>query len=41
MRTTRRQREILRDQAAGIEQRITGQRLGIGLRTVSDEIAAL
>ncbi|WP_270892141.1 hypothetical protein [Streptomyces sp. DHE17-7] len=41
VRTTRRQREILRDQAAGIEQRITGQRLGIGLRTVSDEIAAL
>lgn len=40
-RTTRLQREILRDTAAGIEQRITAQRLGIGLRTLSKEIGKL
>ncbi|GGP89431.1 hypothetical protein GCM10010278_79890 [Streptomyces melanogenes] len=34
-RTTRPQREFLRDTAAGIEQRITAQRLGIGPRTLS------
>jgi sugar-specific transcriptional regulator TrmB len=41
VRTSPRQREILRDLAAGIEQRATSGRLGISLRTVSDEVAAL
>ena len=41
VRTTRRQREILRDIAAGTDQRATAQRLGIGLRTVTGEINEL
>ncbi|MEU0272732.1 hypothetical protein [Streptomyces sp. NPDC006307] len=38
---TRRQREILNDTAAGIDQRITARRLGIGLRTLSKELGHL
>ncbi|WP_031080583.1 helix-turn-helix transcriptional regulator [Streptomyces sp. NRRL S-118] len=38
---TRRQREILMDTAAGIDQRITARRLGIGLRTLSKELGDL
>jgi sugar-specific transcriptional regulator TrmB len=41
VRTTRRQREILRDIAVGKEQRVTATRLGIGLRTLTGEINAL
>ncbi|MEW2402188.1 hypothetical protein [Streptomyces sp. NPDC046862] len=41
VRTSPRQREILRDLAVGTEQRVTASRLGISLRTVSDEVAAL
>ncbi|MFJ4474355.1 phospholipase D-like domain-containing protein [Streptomyces xanthochromogenes] len=40
-RTTLLQREILRDMARGIEQRLTAQRLGIGLRSLSKEVRAL
>ncbi|PRH77362.1 hypothetical protein C6N75_20680 [Streptomyces solincola] len=38
---TRRQREILADTAAGVDQRITARRLGIGLRTLTKELSAL
>ncbi|MEU7281688.1 hypothetical protein AB0A69_23375 [Streptomyces sp. NPDC045431] len=38
---TPRQREILNDTAAGIDQRITARRLGIGLRTLSKELGHL
>ncbi|MET9803210.1 hypothetical protein [Streptomyces sp. NPDC006368] len=38
---TRRQREILIDTAAGIDQRITARRLRIGLRTLSKELGDL
>lgn len=41
VRTSRRQREILRDIVAGREQRVTAQRLGIGLRTLTGEVAEL
>lgn len=41
VRTNPLQRAILRDMAAGIEQRITAGRLGIRLRRLTDEIAAL
>lgn len=41
VRTTPRQREILRDTAAGIEQRITARRIGISPRKLTDEITAL
>lgn len=40
-RTTRLQREILRDTAAGIEQRVTAKRLGVSLRSLSNEIRTL
>ncbi|MFG2723067.1 hypothetical protein ACGFW5_32925 [Streptomyces sp. NPDC048416] len=40
-RTTLLQREILRDMARGIEQRLTAQRLGIGLRSLSKEVHTL
>lgn len=40
-RTTRRQREILRDIVAGRAQQTTANRLGIALRTVTGEIAEL
>ena len=40
-RTTRLQREILRDTAAGIEQRATAKRLGISVRKLSTEIGKL
>lgn len=39
VRTTRRQREIMRDQCEGIAQEATARRLGVSLRTVSNEIA--
>ncbi|MEU6060834.1 hypothetical protein [Streptomyces sp. NPDC047097] len=38
---TRRQREILSDTAAGVDQRITARRLGIGLRTLTKELGVL
>ncbi|MFF8831011.1 TrmB family transcriptional regulator sugar-binding domain-containing protein [Streptomyces sp. NPDC015131] len=38
---TRRQREILTDTAAGIDQRITARRLNIGLRTLTKELGVL
>ncbi|WP_443296220.1 hypothetical protein [Streptomyces sp. GDS52] len=41
VRTTRRQREILRDVVAGRAQQATAQRLGISLRTLTGEIAEL
>lgn len=41
VRTTRRQREILRDVVAGRAQGVTAQRLGISLRTLGVEIADL
>ncbi|MFJ4473277.1 hypothetical protein ACIP2X_38085 [Streptomyces sp. NPDC089424] len=41
LRTTRRQREILRDLLAGHTQEATASRLGIGLRTVTTELAEL
>lgn len=41
VRTTRRQREIMRDQCAGIAQPVTARQLGIGLRTLGDEIKEL
>lgn len=41
VRTTARQREILRDIAAGIEQRITARRIGISQRKLTDEITEL
>lgn len=41
VRTSLRQREILRDVVAGREQRVTAQRLGISLRTLGVEIADL
>ncbi|WP_052479935.1 hypothetical protein [Streptomyces sp. NBRC 110035] len=40
-RTTRRQREILRDLASGKAQQSTADRLGISLRTLTGEIAEL
>lgn len=40
-RTTRVQREILRDMAGGVEQRITAQRIGMSLRKLTDEIGQL
>ncbi len=41
IRTTPRQREIMRDLAAGRAQKATAQRLGISLRTLTGEIADL
>ena len=41
VRTSPRQREILRAVAAGIEQRVLARRLGISPRVLSDEIAVL
>lgn len=41
VRTTPRQREILRAVAAGIEQRALARRMGISTRGLSDEIAVL
>jgi DNA-binding CsgD family transcriptional regulator/sugar-specific transcriptional regulator TrmB len=41
VRTTRRQREILRDMAAGTPQTATARRLGISPRTLTDQITAL
>ena len=41
VRTTRRQREIMRDMVDGQDQRATAARLGVSVRTVSEEIAAL
>ncbi|MEW2266940.1 hypothetical protein [Streptomyces sp. NPDC047868] len=41
VRTSGLQRAVLRDMAAGIEQRITASRLGIGLRTLTEEIRVL
>ncbi|MFG3496651.1 TrmB family transcriptional regulator sugar-binding domain-containing protein [Streptomyces sp. NPDC047886] len=40
-RLTRRQREILIDTAAGVDQRITARRLNIGLRTLTKELGVL
>lgn len=40
-RTTRVQREILRDMAAGIKQSTTAQRIGMTLRNLTDEIGKL
>jgi hypothetical protein len=40
-RTSRQQREILRDTAAGVAQSVTARRLGIGVRTVTREIGVL
>lgn len=39
--TTKLQREILRDTAAGIDQRVTAKRLGIGVRTLTKEVGKL
>lgn len=41
VRTTRRQREIMRDMVDGRSQQATATRLGISVRTVSDEINTL
>lgn len=41
IRTTRRQREIMRDLVDGKPQRVTASRLGISVRTVSNEITEL
>ncbi|MFF9287555.1 helix-turn-helix transcriptional regulator [Streptomyces griseosporeus] len=41
VRTTRRQREVMREMADGRDQRAIASRLGISVRTVSDEITAL
>lgn len=41
VRTNAVQRAILRDMAAGMQQRITASRIGISLRTLTDEIAVL
>lgn len=41
VRTTLRQREILRDIVAGRAQQVTAKRLGIGLRTLGNEIQEL
>lgn len=41
VRTTRRQREILRDQCEAITQEVTARRLGISRRTVTKEIDEL
>ncbi len=41
VRTTRRQREIMRDMVDGHSQQATASRLGISVRTVSDDINAL
>lgn len=41
VRTTRRQREIMRDQCEGITQEVTARRLGISRRTITDEIGEL
>lgn len=41
VRTTRRQREIMRDMVDGRSQQATATRLGVSVRTVSDEINAL
>ncbi|MCS0636768.1 hypothetical protein NX801_14080 [Streptomyces sp. LP05-1] len=38
---TRRQREILTDTAAGVDQRLTARRLDIGLRTLTKELSVL
>lgn len=40
-RTTRRQREIMRDLAGGLDQRAIAARLGVSERTVAGEITAL
>ncbi|WP_371099901.1 LuxR C-terminal-related transcriptional regulator [Streptomyces sp. PU_AKi4] len=41
VRTTRRQREIMRDMVDGHSQQATASRLGVSVRTVSDDINAL
>lgn len=41
IRTSRRQREIMRDQCASIAQQTTARRLGVSLRTVTNEITEL
>jgi DNA-binding CsgD family transcriptional regulator len=41
VRTTPRQRQIMREMVAGRDQRATAVRLGISVRTVSDEVNAL
>ena len=41
VRTTRRQREIMRDMIDGRSQQATASRLGVSVRTVSDDITAL
>lgn len=41
VRTTRRQREIMRELADGRDQRAAASRLGVSVRTVSEEITAL
>lgn len=41
VRTTRRQREIMRDLAAGLSQRAIAARLGVSVRTVAKETAEL
>ncbi|MFE6412594.1 LuxR C-terminal-related transcriptional regulator [Streptomyces sp. NPDC057837] len=41
VRTTRRQREIMRDLAAGLSQRAIATRLGVSIRTVAKETAEL
>lgn len=41
VRTTRRQREIMRDVVDGHSQQATASRLGVSVRTVSDEITEL
>lgn len=41
VRTTRLQREIMRDAVSGQRQRVTAQRLGISLRKLSAELAVL
>lgn len=41
VRTTRRQREIMRDMVDGRSQQATATRLGVSVRTVSDEINTL
>lgn len=41
VRTTRRQREIMRNLCAGVQQTTTAKRLGVSKRTLEDEVAAL
>lgn len=41
VRTTARQREVMRDMVAGKDQRATAARLGVSVRTVSEEINEL